>query len=62
MDVLWDHIKDLTEIQTDDIVQSSLVNWHSHSIIEGHQIGQASFVPGEAMLVVSDHIFVLHVP
>lgn len=61
-DVLQDHIKGLTEIQVDYIVQSSLVNWHSYSTIEGHQIGQASFAPGEAMLVVSYHIFVFHVP
>jgi len=35
-DVVGDHVKGLTEVQTDDIHSSSLVYRSSHVIIESH--------------------------
>ena len=57
-DVVRDHVKDFAEVQVDDIHHSSPVNRSHHSIIEGHQIGQAQSALGEAMLAVSNHLFV----
>ena len=48
--------------QVDDIHRPSPVHRSHHSIIEGHQIGQAQSALGEAMLAVSNHLFVSYVP
>ena len=54
-------VKGLTEVLLDDISGSSLVHCCS-DIIEGHQVSQAGFALGEAMLVLSYHLPVFHVP
>ena len=53
--VLWDHIKGPAEVQADDINCISLAHRRHHSVIKGHQTGQAQSALGEAMLVVLDH-------
>ena len=58
-DVAGDCVKGPTEVQIDDIRRSPLVHRCSHSIREGCQAGLAA---GEAMLAVSNHLPVLHVP
>ena len=61
-DVVTDHVKDLVEVQVDDIHCPSPIHRIRHFIIEGHQIGQAQSALGEAMLAVSNHLFVLYMP
>ena len=56
-----DHVKDLTEIQIDDINGFCLIHWCNYAIIEGHWVGQAGFALGEAVLVVSNHLPLFHV-
>ncbi len=51
-----DHVKGLAEVQVDDIHRPSPIHQSHHSIIEGHQIGQARSTLGEAMLAVSNHL------
>jgi len=59
-DVVRDHVKGFAEFQVDP---PPFPNQRSHhSIIEGHQIGQARSALGEAMLAVSDHLFISYVP
>jgi len=53
-----DHVKGLAEVQVDDIHHPSPIRQSRNSIIEGHQIGQARSALGEAMLAVSNHLFV----
>lgn len=60
--VIWDHVKDLTEIHVDDTDWSSLINYCSHSIIEGDQISEKLLALSKIVLNVSNHLFVLHVP
>lgn len=50
-DVVWERIKNLTEVQVDDIHKSFLIHCCYHSILEGHHVSQVMFVLGEAMLV-----------
>ena len=57
-----DHVKGFAEVQISDIYCPSPVYQSHHSIIEGHQIGQARPALGEAMLAVSDHLFVSYMP
>ena len=47
-------------LQVDDIHHPSPVHQSRHSIVEGHQIGQAQSTLGEVMLSVSDHLFISH--
>ena len=61
-DVVRDHVKGFAEIQVDDIHHPSPIHWCRHSIIEGNWIGQAWSALGEAMLTVSNHLFVSYVP
>ena len=61
-DVVRDHVKGLAEVQVDDIHHPSPVHQRHHSIIEGHQIDQAQSALGEAMLAVSNHLFISYVP
>ena len=56
-----DHVKGFAEVQEDNIRCPSPIHQCHHSIIEGHQIGQAKSALGEAMLTVSDHLFVSYV-
>lgn len=49
------HTKDLSD-QVDDIVWSYLVNWWSHSTIDGHRICWMWFA------LALDRLFVLHLP
>ena len=58
--MVGDHVKGLAQVQVNDIGRLSLVH-QCHSIIEGHQIGQAWPSPAEAMLAVSDHTLIPHV-
>ena len=57
-----DHVKGRAEVQVDDIHHPSPIHWCRHSIVEGHQIGQARSALGEAMLGVLDHLFISYVP
>jgi len=41
-DVVGDHVKGLTEVQTDDISGPSLVHWYSYTIREGHHVGHVT--------------------
>lgn len=59
---MGDHVKGLTEFQVDDISNSSLVKKCSYAIIEGHWVGQAGCSHSDAMLVVSYHLPLFHVP
>ena len=43
---MGDSAKGLTEVQIDGISDSSLVHWHSYTITEDHQIGQAGHANG----------------
>lgn len=52
-------VTDLAEVSVDDICWSSPLDCCSHSIIEGHRVGQAGFALSEAFLAVSDDL-VLH--
>ena len=61
-DVVKDHVKGLAEVQVDDIHHPSPVHRSRNFIIEGHQIGQARSALGEAMLAVSNHLFISYVP
>jgi len=61
-DVMWDHLRGLAQVQVDDTSRPSFVHQCHHSIIEGHQIGQARFALGEAVLAVMDHLLISHVP
>ena len=57
-----DHVKGFAEVQVDGIHLPSPVHQSQHRIIEGHQIGQARSALGEAMLAVSNRLFILYVP
>ena len=59
-DLVRDQVKSLAEVQVYDI--SCLPFVHHHSIIEGHQVSQEQLSLGEAMLAVSDHLLIPHVP
>ncbi|GAB0190293.1 exostosin-2 [Grus japonensis] len=61
-DVVRDSVKCLAQVQVDDISCSSLVHQRCNPIIEGHQIYQARFALSEAVLAVTSHLLVLHVP
>jgi len=61
-DVVRDHAKGLVEVQVDDIHCPPPIHQSHHSIIEGHQIGQAQSALGEAMLAVSNYLFISYVP
>jgi len=49
-DVLREHVKDLAEVQVDDIHCLPFIHQYHHSITESHQIGQAQPSLGEAIL------------
>jgi len=55
-----DHVKGLAEVQVDDFHHPSPVHRSCHSMTEGHQIGQAQSALSEAMLAVSNHLFILY--
>ena len=61
-DVMRDHVRGFAEVQIDDIHYPSPIHQSRHSIIEGHQIGQARSGLGEAMLAVSNYLFISYVP
>ena len=58
---MGDHVKSLAQVQANDIGCLPFVHQCCHTIIEGHQMDQASPSPGEAVLAVSDHTLILHV-
>jgi len=60
-DVVGNCVRGLTEVQIEDIHSSCLVHWCSHSIIDGHKVGQAGLALGEVTVAVSNHFPVLHV-
>jgi len=61
-DVVWDHVKGLAEDQIDDLSCPTVVHWCHRFFTEGHQIGEAQYSPDEAVLAVSDHLLVSHMP
>lgn len=60
-DAMWDHVEDLIVIELGDISQSYLGNSCSHSITEGHQVGQKRLVLSRAVLTASEHLLVFYV-
>jgi len=40
-DVACDHVEGLAQVQVDDSTSLPFVHWCHHSIVEGHQMGQA---------------------
>ena len=61
-DVMRDSVKYFAQVQVDDISCSSLVHQRCNPIVEGHQICQAQFALSEAMLAVTNHLLIFHVP
>ena len=57
---MGDHVKGLTEVQTDDSSLSSLVHRHSYAITKSNKVGQAGPAPSEAMLVILHHLLLFH--
>ena len=57
-----DHVKGVVEVQVDDIYLPSPIHQSHSSTTEGHQIGQGRPDLGEAMLAVSNHLFIFYVP
>ena len=57
-DVVRGNVKGFAEVQVDDTHRPSLIHRCRHSIIEGHQIGNAQSALGEATLAVSNHLFI----
>ncbi len=60
--MVWDQVKGLAQVQVDDISCPSSVHQSHHSIVEGHQIGQAQSAFGKAMLAAMDDLLILHMP
>lgn len=58
--VLWGHVSCFAEVQVDYTSSSSLIHQFSYSIVEGHQINQARFELGEAMMVFPDLLPVIY--
>ena len=61
-DLVGDHVKGLAQVQVDDTSCLYFVHQCCHSITEGHQVGQTRPSLGEAVLAVSDHLLIPHVP
>jgi len=55
-------VKCFPQIQVDDIICSSLIHQCSNPITEGHHTCQALLALGEAMLAVTNHLLIFHVP
>ena len=60
--MVGDHVKGLAEVQVDDIGFLLFAHRCHHSITEGHQSSQAQLSLGEAMLSVSHHSLIPHMP
>lgn len=61
-DVVEDYDRGFMKVQISYVWNPSLLHWCSYSIIEDHWVGQAGFALHEAMLTVSNHLPILHVP
>ena len=61
-DVVWDGVKSCAQVQVGDVSCSSLIHQCSNPVVEGCQICQAQFACSEAMLAVTSHLLILHVP
>lgn len=61
-DVMQDSVKCFAQDQVDDVSCSSLTHWHCNPITEGHQNGQAQLALSEALVAVTSHLSVFHVP
>ena len=59
---MQDCVKCFVQVQLDDVIWSSFILQCSNPIIEGHKICQAQFALSEAMLAVTNHLFIFHVP
>ena len=57
-----DHAKGLVQVQVDEIGLHHFVHQCHLSIMEGYQIGQVRPSLGKAMLDVSDHPLIPHLP
>ncbi|NXV23071.1 ATS6 metalloproteinase, partial [Cepphus grylle] len=55
-------IKCITQVQVDVLSCSSFIHQHCNPVVEGHQICQAQFAVSEAMLAVTSHLLIVHVP
>lgn len=55
-------LKEICEIQADNIHCSPLIHQASHSIIKVYQVDQACLPFGESMLTTTDYFLVLYVP
>jgi len=61
-DRTWDHVNSLVQVPVDNISCPFFVHQCCHSITEGHQVGQTRPSLGEAVVAVSDHLLIPHVP
>ena len=60
--VMWDSVRCFAQVQAGDISCSSLIHQCCNPIVEGHQICQAPFALSEALLAVTSHLLIFHVP
>lgn len=58
--LMGDSIKDLFEVQLDNLHCSSLSYQSSHLIVEDHRFGQTRLSPHESMLKTHDYLLVCH--
>lgn len=61
-DVVQDYVKGLVGDPGRQHQLSFLVHRCCHSTVEDHQSGQILSALGEAVLTLSDHLLILHVP
>lgn len=59
---MQDSIECFAQVQAGDISHFYFIHHRCNSSVKGHQIGQAQFTLSEAMLAVSNHRLVFHVP
>lgn len=59
-DDVQDSVKFFAQVQVDDIVHSFLIHQHHEPITEDVQNWQAWISLGEAMLAITNHIFIFH--
>ena len=56
---MGDHVKSSAKVEVNGMHCSPFVHKISHPIVEGNWDGQAQFVLGKSMLVVSSHLLLL---
>lgn len=61
-DVVQESTEHFAQVQEDAVSCSFLIHWCCNSILKSHQICHIGFAISEAMLVVTNHLLVFHVP